>query len=72
MAARIPTHDLNNQWGSYVTSERDDTAPPSWYLWNELLNDRGRLEHLYPQLLEDYIQKFGYLLLQSIDPLERL
>lgn len=72
MAAHTPNHDLNNQWGSYVTSERYDTAAPSWYLWNELLKDRGRLEHLYPQLLEDYIQKFGYLLFQSIDLLDRL
>lgn len=62
MAVHVPTHDLNNQWGSYITSECYDPDAPSWNLWRDLLTDRGRLEHLYPRLLEDYSQKFRYLI----------
>lgn len=62
MASHMLTHDLNNQWGSHITSERHNATARSWSLWREMLEDRGRLEHLYPQLLEEYSQKFRYLL----------
>lgn len=71
MGAHTPTHDLNNQWGSYITSECSDPAAASWYLWEQLLKDRGRLEHLYPQLLKDYTQKFRSFLLQFVDLSDR-
>lgn len=58
MIANMPTHDLNNQWGSYISSEEHDPTATSWSLWMDLLKDRGRLEHMYPRLLEHYSRKF--------------